>query len=553
MGRPLLMMTEANFLAPLDYRHLLKVYADADEAVRRADEWMTQHLADVADAVRRGIAAKTRLRLATELSSIRLGEPVAEMEEETLVEYFIETAAFRTVLSASTTVFVGRKGTGKTANLLRSAQVLEADRRNVVCVIQPAGYELNGLVRLLKRYSERDEKGYLVESLWKFLILSEVALTVYRRIESRAVAPEVGTSEWDFVSYLREHDFMLQEFAVRLEQAVDSILQRTSGDTITDARAAISEELHVGILRELRRHLGRLLHNAERVAVLIDNLDKAWEKSADVNELAYLLLGLLNAVGPIAREFSRTDRWRDTIRLSVAVFLRSDIFSEVQRVAPEPDRLPITRLLWDDRELLLRIIEDRYRAARNEEVEGSELWAKFFIPAVNGVPVRDHVISRVLPRPRDLLYYCNAAIASAVNRGHSIVEVADLEDAERTYSFFALEALKVEAGVVRDRVEEVLYEFAGADAVMGYDAAMGTIRRAVSSDDEAQALFDVLRSFSYFGLETSPGRFSYAEEPAERARDEALARRFSERHGRQPLVQIHPAFRRYLEINEEAA
>ncbi len=147
---------------------------------------------------------------------------------------------------------------------------------------------------------------------------------------------------------MRSHDFLLEDFAVRLEKVVDGILHRGSGETIATSRAAISEELHSGVIRDLRRHLGTLLTDSERVAVLIDNLDKAWEKSADIDQLAYLLLGLLAAVGPTAREFARHDRWRHGIRLSVAVFLRSDIFSEVLRVAHEPDRIPVNRLLWDD-------------------------------------------------------------------------------------------------------------------------------------------------------------------------------------------------------------
>ena len=35
--------------------------------------------------------------------------------------------------------------------------------------------ELEGIVELIKRYKGRDQKGYVVESLWKFLIYSEIA------------------------------------------------------------------------------------------------------------------------------------------------------------------------------------------------------------------------------------------------------------------------------------------------------------------------------------------------------------------------------------------
>jgi hypothetical protein len=553
MGRPLLMLAEADYTAPLDYQDLLRIYRNAEEAVQRAEQWMLEHLEGVAEAAKRTAAVRTRLRLANELSSLRLGEPVAEMEELWLEDYFVPTAAFGDVMAPRTTVFVGRKGTGKTANLLRAAQVLEADKRNLVTVIRPPGYELESIVRLLRQYTERDTKGYLVEALWKFLLTSEVALTAYQRIQERSVSPQEGTPEWKFSEFLRERPFLLEDFAVRLEQSVQSVLGAKDESSIGDARTAISERLHGGVLQELRKVLGPVLKDSERVAILIDNLDKAWERSADIDQLSYLLLGLLAAIGPVAEEFGKADRWRQPVRVSVAVFLRSDIYARIARVAREPDRIPLTRLLWQDRDLLLRIVEDRYRAARNEEVEGSELWDMFFVPSVAGQPVREYVASRILSRPRDLLMFCNAAITSAVNRGHSIVELDDLEDAERNYSLFALEALKVETGLLGDRIEEVLYEFAGGASILEQADALASIRHVVADPGESQEILEQLRSLSFFGIETAPDRFSHAEEPAERARDEALANRFETRHSRAPRLEVHPAFRRYLEIEELVA
>jgi hypothetical protein len=550
MGRPLLMLAEADFLAPLDYRELLKVYRDPNEAVDAAESWMIANLAGVEAAARRSASTRTRLRLATELSDLRLGEAVAEMEENSLEDYFVPTAAYGDVLAPRTTVFVGRKGTGKTANLLRAAQELERDKRNLVCIIKPAGYELEGLVRLLTEYYERDTKGYLVESLWKFLLESEIALAVYRRIQDRSVPPAPESPEWAFARFLEAHPALMDDFAVRLEHTVSSILAAPKHQTIGETRAAISEQLHATVLQGLRGELGRVLSRTNRVAVLIDNLDKAWDRSADIDQLSFLLLGLLAAVGPIAADFGREDRWRQPVRLAVSVFLRSDIFSRVVEVAREPDRIPTTRLLWDDRDLLLRVVEDRYRAARRGEVEGSEIWGKFFVPIVDGVATRDYIASRVLPRPRDLLVFCNAAITTAVNRGHSIIEPDDIHVAERSYSLFALEALKVEMTVATERIEEILYEYVGAPSILEEDEAMEPIARIVSEGDGAIRVLDQLRLLGFLGVEVTPGRFSYAEEGSERARDDAMVRRFKDKYRRQPRLEIHPAFRAYLEIIE---
>ncbi len=143
MGRPLLMLAEADYSAPLDYRDLLKCTMTLNRlSCARTRGWPRTSLRSPRPSSGERWV-RTRLRLATELSSLRLGEPVAEMEEEWLEDYFLPTAAFRNVLAPTTTVFVGRRALGR-RKLLRAAQVLGEDRRNLVCVIKPAGYELEG-------------------------------------------------------------------------------------------------------------------------------------------------------------------------------------------------------------------------------------------------------------------------------------------------------------------------------------------------------------------------------------------------------------------------
>jgi hypothetical protein len=75
------------------------------------------------------------VRLSAELRTLRFGEHVAENEIDTLSEYFIDTSALDDVLAVRNSLFVGRKGTGKTANMLQAAARLAEDVRNLVVVI----------------------------------------------------------------------------------------------------------------------------------------------------------------------------------------------------------------------------------------------------------------------------------------------------------------------------------------------------------------------------------------------------------------------------------
>jgi len=159
------------------------------------------------------------------LRDLRLGDPVAENEEDSLSAYFLETASFREVLADRATVFVGRKGSGKTANLLQAAERLRADHRNLVCIVKPVWYEWESLLRLLTEYERRDSKGYMVQSLWKLLVYSEVAGQAAQELLRRPLSVPRTDDEEDFLEFVEGRgSFVLDEFAVRLEHAVGALL-----------------------------------------------------------------------------------------------------------------------------------------------------------------------------------------------------------------------------------------------------------------------------------------------------------------------------------------
>ena len=250
------------------------------------------------------------VKLSTELKSLRLGEYVAENEADSLSDYFVETAAYRAALDGKQSIFVGRKGSGKSANFLALAAQLQADARNLVCVIKPVAYELEGVVSLLSRYKEKDEKNYAVESLWKFLLITEIANTAGQAIEARP-AKAANEDEQRLLDVLNARGkFLRKDFSIRLEQCIEDlnnkVSQLKSDDRRREAsRHAISEAIHENVLGELRRLLGKVLGGKHRVAVLMDNLDKAWDKQTDIDTFSNLLLGLLAAAGRLTTDFQR--------------------------------------------------------------------------------------------------------------------------------------------------------------------------------------------------------------------------------------------------------
>jgi hypothetical protein len=541
---PILMVAEESFEAPIDYRDLLYQYMTTKGLTEYVNRWL-DGLPMQGTRRRPG-----RVELKIELAVQSFGEYVAEYEQDSLPDYFVDTAEYQAVLRGGTAIFTGRKGTGKTANMLTAAENLRADRRNLVVVIKPTSYELEGLLAVLRRIPDNHLADYFLEGLWRYLIYTEVALAAVREAEGRPAGIATGSpmdalrAELEALSIDKTDDF-----TIRLERVIEDLLADMANlpESVHEARKFLTERLHANVLVELRKSIGEALSRRERVALLIDNLDKAWERGSDYERLSRLLLALLSASGRIGVEFNKEDAWRESVNLSLALFLRADILSVISDHAREPDKMSRLQIGWRDHELLARILEDRYIAARNNESGREELWGQFFCPSIGRIPTRDYLLWRVLPRPRDLVFLANAAVMSAVNHRRSRVEEVDVLAGEGEYSQFAFEALLVES-VARFDLEDTLYELAGLHAVMEESDVSALVAEQGLPDE---AVISWLLRASFFGIEVNDGVFDYPEgEPAEK-RARVLARRLSERESRPARLRVHPAFRPYLQIQDD--
>lgn len=540
---PTLLLAEEAYEPPLDYRDLLYRYPTTKALTDRASQWLDA----LPDAATRRTAG--RRQLAAELPVRRFGEYVAENEQDELGDYFVPTGQYEAVLDSTAAVFIGRKGTGKTANMLSAAEHLAVDRRNLVTVIKPSGYELESLVAVLGRLPERETADYLLDGIWRFMLVTEIAAAAIREAEGRPAGIASGSPLDQLRAYMDSLGYEADlNFAVRLERLLDDLLEGLAvlPAGVSDAQAWLSERLHSTALSELRRLMGHALHERHRIAVLIDNLDKAWERDADREQQSRMILGLLSAVGRVERDFRREVAWKERVHVTLAVFLRADIFDVVRQHAREPDKIRTLQVSWDDRDLLARIIEDRYVAQRGEDARPEELWTDFFCESVRGRATREHLLWRSLPRPRDLVYLCNACILTAANHRHARIEEADIVAAEQDYSRFALDALMVE-GSASEELDDILFDFAGVDPVLPLEDARALIAEGRPDIDADVVLSRLLRA-NFLGIEVGPDEYDYpAAEPSEK-RARRLATRYAERSGHSPRVTVHPAFRPYLGI-----
>ncbi len=535
--------------APFDYRDMLRVHKTAEECEAVAKNWLGDQQEPFLEELT--VTRRKRTFGSTKgLHRVSLGEFISENEPEDLAEYFVETAAFSEALVARHAVVVGRKGSGKTAMFLMLRETLSQDKRVHLCAIKPVSYELQGLVRLLEHVAEFSERSYLFESLWKFLIYSELVASVHAILTSRPSFVGFQEGEQVFMDFVEKHaSIFLTPFSIRLDNAVRNLLHVPHGETPANQRVRVSELLHEQLLADARSQLGKILSSSERVVVLIDNLDKAWERGPTLDLLGEALFRLLSVSQSITRDFDRQDHWRERVNLSLILFLRSDIFNYVYRSAREPDKIVPKRLQWRDPAVLLRVIEERFLRSSTSITEPNEVWERYF-DNIGRIPARIYLSDSVLPRPRDIIYLAKEALANAINRRHDRIQGEDLEDAVLRYSQFAFESLVVEASSRVPRVEELLLEFVGGPRVVTRDDIVRYAGLANIDSQMVDEYIGVLKNLSFLGLEVDLGRYEYISDfdDLEREKATALARRLQGNGGSPTRYEVNRAFWRFLEL-----
>ncbi len=393
------------------------------------------------------------------------------------------------------------------------------------------------------------EKGYLIESFWKFLLYTELARSVYEEVLGKPVYYEKTDAERELCEFVDEHQSLITpEFSVRLEAAVRSLRDLPAEDTSEARRATISERLHTEMLASLRSLLGKVLHSQAKVAILVDNLDKSWDQNTNLNLLSEFLFGLLSVSTRISQDFSKESYWRDAVNLSLTLFLRSDIYAAMISYARERDKLPVRRISWHDSELLRRVVEERFVKSGADVVRPEDIWDRYFPPMVRGISTRDHLAASVLPRPRDLIYLVKAALEFAVNRDHGRIDEKDLLSAQQQYSHFALDSVLAEATPRFPEMDDLLLEFAGGPEIVDLDRIKVGMRKAGIDEHRVDETVDLLIQLTFLGPETAPGRFVFVYDEDVSMKVHVMARNVAEQSGVAPRYNIHPAFHSFLEV-----
>lgn len=544
---PMLMLVEEPFEVPTDYNKIIKVYSGKNECVSFLQEWYDEYNDQITAEDKFQQYTQQEIRALSGLQNINLGENIAENESERLLDYFVETSSFQEALNRNLSIFIGRKGTGKTANLYSLADAYNK-KNSHVCVVKPIGYEIEGVLETLQKLTNA-ERGYLIESIWKYLIYTELLKSIYEKIQNYPPHKERDSAEENVISFVENNKtIILKEFSIRLESIMETLsnVKSDQNNSMQEYQLKVSELLHNNIINKLRSIIGGYCSKKEKIVILIDNLDKAWQVGTNLEMLSNFLFGLLDVGNSVIRDFAKESNWKKPVNLSLIIFLREDIFALMEQFFPERDKLQISRISWDDEEILLRVIEERIQDGDNVDV-----WAKYFCTTVNQEDVKTFITSNIIPRPRDIITLVKQALGNAVSRKHTLIEAKDLTDALVEYSKFALDALITELAPAYSEIRKFFYELSAEDEIIKRSNLDVAMQNVGIIDEHRDELIKMLCKMSFLGVEVKKDVFEFSYNEDQFRKYDAIARKNIVRNSITDCrYRIHKAFHVELMIGE---
>ena len=548
LGRRLLMLGENITFEPIDYRDLLKNYKNSQQAesiVRNFLSTIVPAITHYREYMEHDITMPVPPR-GSILETADLGDYVAENELNTLEQYFIETPQFLSALEPKFRVYVGRKGSGKTANYYMLCNRLQEDKRNVVCMIKPREYELNELLQFVKDELDVASKGYLLESLWKFMLYSEALKSIYDRTGNKpplSISPcEKAINDYFVSSSIRPDE----SFTSRLVRVVRDLCE--SFPRSDDTKIVVSEILHSTEIKYMHDMICEyILKNCRRFTILIDGLDANWRLGENYEIMSAIVLALIGSAKDLWRDCSREIN-RAKKEISILIFVRSDVFRAALERARDPDKLQYELIFWPDVNSLIDLVGRRIVGSQDDQQDEVFNWSELLEPGYTPEDMNKLLANNLLLRPRDFIYYFQRVIYYARLRGTMYLTKRDFNSALSEYSDYALLSLSAEAQPFIPNMLDLLLEFDQGKAILTLKEVHSSLSSAGVQENGFRKAVDYLVNVNFLGYGIDDFNFRFPVSPADETLIIRRSMRYAQRKQGLRRFKIHNAFNKSLNL-----
>lgn len=429
------------------------------------------------------------------LSQIDLGSPAAENETQQLNYYFVKTAEFARALRAEGAVVIGRKGSGKSAVFLQVAEAVGKDRRVCIVDLRPASHNLSEMRQALLGIASAGIFDHTIAAFWQYVIYVEVLLKI------REIVLPRSRNDSGLQQRIREIEeaFSLTDnvvsgdFTSRLGTAVKEVIQAST--TIrdpADLRNKLTNIMFEAPIPRLREAIVSFKDFFSGILVLIDDLDKGWPPRQVEKHDVMTVRHLIEVLNRVQRDLTR--RKFDFRHL---VFLRSDIYERLVEQTSDRGKYNPIKVDWSDPEQLRHLLRERVFSSVNS-AQHEAMWAALN-PPMHGADAVSVMIESSLRRPRFLIDLCERTLSFAINRGHDVVSIDDVEEGMRQMSLYLVSDFGYELRDIAGTPEDIFYTFIGQPELLT-DQDLQTLLSKDGLNLGVEETIDLLLWYGFLGI-----------------------------------------------------
>jgi len=447
LGKDVLLIAPEKYRAPIDFSDILINYSSSDDCINKVEVWLNKYPEKVMPVLANNIE-KEKNEEVKELNLLKLGigYGIAEREVFESSDVFVETDAYVRVNNKAKALIVGRKGSGKTEIFLRLKEEFIEDKKHFYIIIKPDSDEMLSDVELTNLYNnERSKKAFLM-TVWQYVIFSKIYQQIYLN-RSKVDLKENEINEIE--KYYKENENI---FDNNFYGMILFISRQFDKQNITQDPSLLEKVKNK--LWPMIVIINKYFENRryQKITILADNLDSGWDSKADLDIQSLMLIGLLEFIDNLSNQF------KNKVNIRSAIFLRKDIYNYILRKAREPDKLSmeIIEINWEGfPKQLKNIIERRMSFVLENNIEIEKIWKEYFILKDNVNPF-EKIISLIVKRPRDAIYFISKLFECAIYNNRDFVCDGDFNYALDAYTKFLYNNLIAELKAEFPMIDDVL-------------------------------------------------------------------------------------------------
>ena len=387
LGKQVLVLQQEPIAPVLDLGSVARPFETESQAGQMVHAWIDrQTRLSVSRATEAEGVALARRR-ADQIRDIYLGHPDA-LQDTNLLNYFVPTKEYDDAITGRRSIFVGRRGTGKSANFQAIKETLR-DRPSVVTVdIAPDEFELDIISAYLDHDYAAGNPKLVFRNTWNYILLTEILKALAGKTDLLYVSPD-DLSRSNLFQYYQNHEDMLSlDFGSRVVATMN--LETSALSNLSSSTDQPLDNTVINTLRDysVSRHLKQFAsHEKIQYFIVIDDLDKNWRP--DTQQSIDLLLGLVSEADRLQRYFGDY--------LNIAMFLREDIFEVLSQHDEDLPKRNYLRLEWTQSNLK-HLVAERLSAGIDQfDGDDDAIWNTIFPEQVNDTPTWDYILARCLP------------------------------------------------------------------------------------------------------------------------------------------------------------